>query len=693
MKTLFICEKPSVAQEISNFLEGTKKNENGYYVVTNQGDTTYITFAFGHLIRINNNEGEKWDLSNLPIFPSEFTFQPVSPTASKQLNIIKDLIDKSENIVISTDAGREGELIGREILEQYSRDWRRKKTVKRLWTSEALTKNVFDNESKNLKDIGKFDHIYFKAIARQQADWMVGINLTRHTTLKSNAGILSIGRVQTPILAMIVDRCKEVETFKKEFSYSLVFNSDKGGVFDSSISSKIQADIDKEVVRLKGEKLQVNSVQTGDVERIKCPSLHSLTTLQREANRKYGFTAQETLDLAQNLYEKYKCLSYPRTDSQHLAESSKELLKKILIAIGLNEYASRVDGLGKEIFDSSKLTDHHALIVLDRPQPSMSEKELKIYNLVLDKIVGFFLGDYKYKTTTVVGTVKDVEFKKTFRNVIEMGWRTSAEELEENEETGVKIDFREGELLEGKTETRRNETRPKKLFNEDLLLEKMEKLGLGTPATRHQIIKILEDRNYIFRDGKNLKDTVKGRSLIECKLGSEIISPEMTAEFEKKIESIANSKNLEDFLYDIKDFIRRELSQELMEVKDGLSSKQMAFLEKLKKEKGVKSIDLKNITKEEFIKTKEDIEEEGAVYCGCGDKVKEGEKAFFCPKCNLTVYKIVASKKIPRNAVKKLFLGEKVKVTGFTSKTGNKFDAFLVVKNNKVEFEFETKSK
>lgn len=694
MKEVIICEKPSVANDIFSYLKGKKQKENGYLSVINEGRETLITYTFGHLFKINNEEGTKWELDKLPIFPQKFTYDVVGGTAKRQFDTIKGLLKGAKRVIISTDAGREGELIAREVLEVYSPTWRKEFEVLRLWTSEALTQEVVTREMANLKDISKFDNIYFKALARQQADWLVGINITRDVTLRNNAGTLSVGRVQTPILSMIVSRCKEIEGFNKQFSYSLIYNGEKGGVFDSGIDSLNKEDIEKKLEALKGAFLKITSVEIGKEEKERCKELHSITTLQREANRIYGMTASRTLEVAQELYEKHKAITYPRTDSRYLAESSREMFKEILRKIGKSELVEKVDGIGKELFDNSKLTDHHALIVSNVAKDEFSIEERKIYMLIYERMMGFFMGNFVYKKVVVKGVVESVEFKKSFKRVISRGWKGKGEEEEEQgSEEELDLEFREGEIIKGACENRKNETKPPSHYTEDTLLKRMEKLGLGTPATRSDIIEKLISRSYISRDGKKLKDAVKGRSLIEYKSGSPLISPEMTSSMELEIESIENERDYKNFMDKNREYVKSEIGFGNTDaVQGGLSAKQISFLTGLSKEKGVKGININTAGRGDFERIKGQIEDEGAVMCKCGERVKEGEKAFYCPKCNITLYKEISGKKISRVVAKKIMKGEGVAVKGFISnKTGKPFDATLKIIEGKVSFVFEKK--
>jgi DNA topoisomerase-3 len=685
MTTLIICEKNSVAQEIASFVPGKTEVKNGYIEKKSNDNTYLITYTRGHLLKIANNQDEKWSLSTLPIFPDKFIYEAVNDFAKNQIEIIGRLLEKSQTIVVATDAGREGELIAREVLNKKSCKIKSGAKIYRLWTSEALSKEVYDREIKRIKPIKEYDAQFFKALARQHCDWMVGVNLTRETTLNNSAGLISVGRVQTPLLSIIVDRCIENRGFKKEISYTLCYKALKGGVFPSSLESKDKGDINSQINRIKDHPFTIRAVRVGEDEETRCPHLHSLTSLQREANRMYGYTAIKTLEIAQVLYEKYKCLSYPRTDSQHLAESSRAMVKSIMIKLNKEEYIALVDGVGREMFDDSKLTDHHALIPLSTIPEGAGYEEKNIYHLVRERLYGFFRGSYRFKKIRVECSMDEIEFKKTFVRVIDEGWK-QGKNKDENEEV-IETDFREGEVLNGELVARQNETKPPKLYSDDTILSRMEKLSLGTPATRAEIIRTLEVRGYVYRKGKNIISTPKGESLVKVKSSSDIIKPEMTSRLEQHIERIKTEQDYVDCCAQVKQFIKTELSNSSRGVKGGLSEKQIAFVTKIKKERGA-NVDIREITRDNFEETINKITEETKIICICGEEVKEGEKAYYCPKCKVGVYKIIAGKKITRGQAIKLYKGESVLVKGFRSKAGRAYDAKLKVKKGKIEFEF-----
>ena len=560
MTILILAEKPSQANDIAKAFKNCKRKE-GYIDCGNY----LITWAVGHLFEIDDEIApRKWELKTLPIFPEEFKLK-VSKGKSKQFKVIKELLKKADKVVIATDPGREGELIAREILLMAG--WKNWENTYRLWTSEALTPEVVKKALKNLKRAKDFDSLYYSALARQHADWIVGINLTRLVSLKSSdRSVWSVGRVQTPTLKLLVDREKEIESFKPEpywvikalfekegktFSGILVLNKkdlkafqDQPGEKDedqkqnfagSAIKDKnLALKIFKEIEKLNsGIVVKVEKRRKKELP----PLLHSLTTLQREANKLYGFSAQKTLSIAQKLYEHYKVISYPRTDSQHLAESNKPLVKEVLKKFGKEELLPAVDKVGKRVFNDAKLTDHHAIIPLENPPKDLKDEERKIYYLVWRKFVGAFMPVYEFETTTAFINVGNYTFVSRGKVDINLGWKALYKEKESKEEKLPPL--QKGEKVKKvKTLLEEKKTQPPPRYTEGSLLKLMEKLGLGTPATRAQIIETLKKRGYITVKGKNIVVSEKAKELIEKLKDLEIASPEMTAKWEKALENI-----------------------------------------------------------------------------------------------------------------------------------------------------------
>ncbi len=557
---VILTEKPSVAIDIASAI-GKFKKENGYVTV----DNYIITWAYGHLFDIDDSIApKKWSLNDLPIFPEKFVLKVKENGASKQYKIIKSVFSKAKECYIATDAGPEGELIAREIL--YNLSW--KGQIKRLWTSEALTKDVINRELKNLKDISNFDGIYYAALSRQHSDWLIGINFTRLITLiKNNKQVWSVGRVQTPTLKMIVSRDKEIENFIP-IPYGIVKSTFEIKTGEKYIGTLIN-DNDKkftpeeakklcEIIKTKTE-AQVLKVKKEE-KKESPPLLHSLTTLQREANSIFGYSAKKTLDIAQGLYETKKCISYPRTDSQHLANSSKSLVINILRKLDKQEFIEKVNTLGKRIFDDSKLTDHHALIPLDKEKNDFTVEEKNIYQLIYKRFISIFMPDYIYEAQEIITGVNNFKFSSKGRIEKQIGWRKlykikNKEQILPSVKQGETVKLIDTIWEEKKTE-------PPARYTEGTLLKEMEKLRLGTPATRAMIIDRLKQVKYIELNEKKLTSTNKGRELIETIKESQIASPNMTAEWEKQLIEIQKlNKNIESykkFISNIKEFIKKE---------------------------------------------------------------------------------------------------------------------------------------
>jgi len=555
---VILTEKPSVAKDIAKALGSYTQNKDhikaGEYV---------IVWAVGHLLEIDDSVApEKWDLESLPIFPEKFLYK----AKNKHFFAIKRILSQAKEVIVATDAGREGELIARLILLHSGwKDWDR---TYRLWTSKALTPEVVRKELRALKPIREFDSLFWSALARQHADWLVGINLTRAVSLKAGNGVWSVGRVQTPTLALIVKRTIERENFKPQpyFVIKGVFSKD-GRVYEALLVFKEKEErLSEEKARQILKELEKES--TGEIvfvqvekNREYAPLLFSLTSLQRAANEKFGWSASKTLAVAQRLYEELKCISYPRTDAQHLSEENKELVKEVLKKLGREDLVENVEKVGKRVFDDSKLTDHHAIIPLDRLPQSADENDRKLYELIKNRFFAVFMPPFEYLSFKVITKLGKYEFVSYGRKVLALGWR----KVEPLEETQPDLSFlRKGDRVKKeKVLAQKKFTEPPPAYTEGSLLKEMERLSLGTPATRASIIETLKERGYVFLKGKSLVASEKGKALIKFLEGRKIIQPEMTSEWEKKLESIytqrLGKKGYEEFLQEIKGFVKEEL--------------------------------------------------------------------------------------------------------------------------------------
>ena len=555
---VILTEKPSVARDIAKALGKYTHDKDhiraGEYV---------IVWAMGHLLEIDDSVApQRWDLESLPIFPEKFLYR----AKNSHFFAVKNVLAQAKEVIVATDAGREGELIARLIL--MNSGWKAWERTYRFWTSKALTPEVVRKELKALKPIKEFDSLFWSAIARQHADWLVGINLTRAVSLKAGNGVWSVGRVQTPTLALIVRRTIERENFKPQpyFVIKGVFSKDGKGyegllVFKEK-EERLSEERAKEIVK-EVEKESMGEVVAFQEEKKReyAPPLFSLTSLQRRANEKFGWSASKTLRIAQRLYEELKCISYPRTDAQHLSEENKGLVKEVLKKLGREDLIESVDKVGKRVFDDSKLTDHHAIIPLDRLPESANEDDKKLYELIKARFFAVFMPTFEYLSFKVITKLGKYEFLSYGRKILALGWR----KVEPLEETQPDLSFlRKGDRVKKeKVLAQKKFTEPPPAYTEGSLLKEMEKLSLGTPATRASIIETLKERGYIFLKGKSLIATEKGKALIKFLEGRKIIQPEMTSEWEKKLESIYTQKQgkrgYEEFLEGIKGFVKEEL--------------------------------------------------------------------------------------------------------------------------------------
>ena len=558
---LVIAEKPSVAISIAKVIGATKKKD-GYY----EGNGYRVSWCVGHLIQMANPDSydekyAKWNMADLPIIPSEYKYE-VSKSTKKQFSILKKLLNDKEveNVVNACDAGREGESIFRLVYNQANC----KKKMKRLWIS-SMEDSAIKDGFRNLKDGSYYDDLFESAKARAISDWLVGMNISRlySCLYKQN---YSVGRVQTPTLAMIVNRDDEISNFKKEKYYTVELSLDKFLLSTGRIDDKT---ITEQLINLVG-----NSIEITDVfqkEKITKPELpFDLTTLQRECNKYFGYSAKQTLDYAQSLYEK-KFITYPRTDSRCLTEDM--ITSVINNILGKNDFdTERI----KIVFNSKKVTDHHAIIPtvssLKEDISTLSESEAKVYRLITNKLhasVGYPLVE---NTTKIVAEFDGFEFSSSGKVIIDEGFTKYLKEYKtkKTEDTllpGVKV----GEVFEIRNkEVKEKYTSPPKHFTEDTLLKAMEvagndalekgieveRKGLGTPATRAGIIENLIFKGFIEREKKNLIATNKGISLVTI-VSDTFKSAETTAEWEMKLSDIANGKaNKDDFLKCIENEIR-----------------------------------------------------------------------------------------------------------------------------------------
>lgn len=593
-KSLVLTEKPSVGRDIAKLL-GCNQKGNGCFI----GSRYIVTWALGHLVTLADPEayGEKykqWRLEDLPMLPKDMELVVIKET-SKQYAAVKQLLRQPdvEELIIATDAGREGELVARWIIGKAG--W--KKPIKRLWISSQTDKAIREGFN-NLKPGKAYESLYAAAECRAQADWYVGLNVTRALTCKYNAQ-LSAGRVQTPTLALVVEREKEIQNFvpkgywtinARVQGFSLSWQ-DKGNgqnrMFDQKKAEQL-------VQKLRGHKGQVAEIKK-EAKREQPPQAYDLTELQRDANRKYGFSAKQTSSIMQQLYEQHKLVTYPRTDSRYLSEDIVPTLPERLktIAVGpYSELARRVLRTKitptKRLVDNSKVTDHHAIIPTEQTVflNKLSPEEAKIYDLIVHRFIAVLSPAFEYEQTTVKVEIQGELFTAKGKIVKQKGWRSvyegreAADEEADHEEQEQNLpdlqpkqtlEVLDLKLLPGKTKPPKRYTEatllsamehPGQRVNDEALRETLEKTsGLGTPATRADIIEKLFSSFYMERNGKEIVPTSKGIQLIGL-VPSELKSPELTAKWEQQLSEI--SKGREDrqrFIQGIKSYATQLVSE------------------------------------------------------------------------------------------------------------------------------------
>ena len=602
MKSLVLAEKPSVARDIARVL-GCSKKINGAI----EGNRYVVTWALGHLVTLADPEEydkkyKEWKLEDLPMMPKKMELVVIKQTAKQYHAVKTQLYRKDVNeIIIATDAGREGELVARWILEKSGC----RKPIKRLWISSVTDKAIKAGFS-SLKDGREYDTLYSAAWARAEADWLVGINATRALTCKYNAQ-LSCGRVQTPTLAMIEKREEEIRSFKPETYYGINLMAEGIRFTWQDKKSGSARSFSKERIETLKQKMQGAPLFIKEVEKkakkTYAPALYDLTELQRDANKKFGFSAKETLNIMQRLYENHKILTYPRTDSRYLSSDVIGTLKERLKACAVGPYKKMAGSLSmkpvkanKSFVDDKKVSDHHAIIPTEQfvQLEHLTNEERKIYDLVVRRFLAVLYPPFEYEQTTVKAGCEEEEFLAKGKIVLKEGWKEAYEGSwsdEEDEEQKGESALREQKLpnLEKGMQFSNNirieiitgTTRPPAHFNEATLLSAMENPvrymesrdaktvktlgetgGLGTVATRADIIDKLFHSFLMEKRGKEIFITSKGRQLLKL-VPEDLKKPELTADWENKLSKIAEGK-LKDkiFLSEIRIYAQ-ELTKEI----------------------------------------------------------------------------------------------------------------------------------
>ncbi len=582
-----IAEKPSVAREIADVL-GAKLKKNGYI----EGNGYQVTWTFGHLCSLKephdyNPAWKVWSYSSLPMLPQRFGIKLIeNETYKAQFQVIESLMQKADMIVNCGDAGQEGELIQRWVMQKA----RATCPVKRLWIS-SLTEEAIREGFNHLEDSSKFQHLYEAGLCRAIGDWLLGMNATRLYSLKYGGGytrdrkVLSIGRVQTPTLALIVNRQAEIDNFKPEPYWELktvyrtaTFNSTKG-------KFKVKEDGEKLLEVIKGNPFTVTDIVEKKGKEF-APRLYDLTSLQVDCNKRFGFSADETLKLIQSLYEK-KVTTYPRVDTTYLSDDIYPKVPSTLEGlVAYREFTAPLKGKklpkSKRVFDNSKVTDHHAIIPTGVQPAALSNAEKMVYDLVARRFIEQFYPDCEVSTTTVSGKVAEIDFKTSGKQILSPGWRvveqrettsapgSVAEEIEKSlsgDETpdkdgGAELKilprFEKGESGPHTPNLKETWTTPPKPYTEATLLRAMETAGkfvdneelrdalkengIGRPSTRAAIIETLFKRNYIRKERKNLYPTETGVSLIATIQEELLKSAELTGLWERKLRQIEHGE-------------------------------------------------------------------------------------------------------------------------------------------------------
>ena len=576
-----IAEKPSVARDIAAVLGATKRKD-GYI----EGNGYCVTWTYGHLCSLKephdyDSHLKAWRMGDIPIIPDKFGIKVMDDDGvKKQFAVIEKLFNEADEIVNCGDAGQEGEVIQRWVMQCA----KCKKPVKRLWIS-SLTEEAIREGFNNLYDASKFDTLYAAGCARAIGDWLLGINATRLYTINyaNGKGVLSVGRVQTPTLALVVKRQKEIENFVPQPYWELktvyrdVTFSVKQGRFDK------KEDAEKALTNIEGKPFEVTSVETKDGKE-NCPKLFDLTSLQVECNKRFGYSAEQTLKIIQSLYEK-KLTTYPRVDTTFLPNDIYPKVPQILA--GITPYKKFTEPLmGKKlrkqtsVFNDKKVTDHHAIIPTGKFFNNFTPEEKWVYDLVTRRFIAAFYPDCKVANTVVEGKSADVEFRVSGKVILEPGWRV----LFPNDKNDKKDDgdavlppFEKGESGPHSPSLAEKMTQPPKYDTEASLLRAMETAGktvddeelrdlmkengIGRPSTRAAIIETLFKRNYIVRDKKRILATPTGIELIDTIDNELLKSATLTGMWEKKMRDIEHGTySMETFMGELKDMVREVTS-------------------------------------------------------------------------------------------------------------------------------------
>ena len=572
-KTLVLAEKPSVGRELARVLKCSRKSD-GCLI----GDKYIVTWALGHLVTLADPEAygdeyKTWSLETLPMLPGKMKLEVIKQT-SKQYSIVKRQLRSSEvsSVIIATDAGREGELVARWIIEKSGV----KKPIKRLWISSQTDKAIKEGFQK-LRDGKEYYNLYMAAQARAEADWLVGLNVTRALTCKFNAQ-LSAGRVQTPTLALLVQRENEIKKFVPKEYYTI--EADIGKLFvswrskDGGLSTFDREKAERISKEIKGKPFKLTSLRSSDKQTY-APMLYDLTELQRDANKLYGYSPKQTLNIMQKLYEQHKALTYPRTDSRYLTDDIVPTLNERLRAVTIGDTKAAAEDIlrrklkiNKSCINNSKVSDHHAIIPTEQKVPmiSLSTEEKRIYNIVVKRFLACFMGPYKYKQIKAEFECESEKFTAGGKEEVSLGWKAvyssdysfddeDTADAQERKQILPKMKYSD-EFICKNTFVKSGKTKPPARYTEATLLSAMENPsrfvndknmkeylggGLGTPATRADIIEKLYSSFYVEKQGNSMVPTSKGVQLIDL-VPPDLKEPLLTAKWEQELEKISKGK-------------------------------------------------------------------------------------------------------------------------------------------------------
>lgn len=664
---LVIAEKPSVAKSIADVL-GALDRQDGYF----EGGGYLVSWCVGHLIELAEPESygeqwKKWTYGSLPVNPEHWQYE-IKEDTKEQYDVLYGLLHDSrvDEVVCATDAGREGELIFRLVYNMASC----KKPMKRLWIS-SMEESAIREGVENLKPGSDYDHLYHSALCRQEADWLVGINGTRLFTVLYGGKVLKVGRVQTPTLAMLVEREAKIMNFKKEQYFMAHILCGGVDAVTERIDNKTEAENVAGACR-NGQAL-VTSVEKEE-KTVSPPKLYDLTTLQRDANRLFGFTAKQTLEYTQSLYEKKMC-TYPRTDSQYLSDDMEQTAGNVIEAIFssiLFEENRMFNPDIKRVLNSKKVTDHHAIIptmeIAKADLAALPETERKILSLVANRLLCATGEKHLYETVKAELSCGGYTFTTSGKSVLKNGWKDfedafkrSFKATEEKEQEDKKLpELSEGQTFDGvQTKISEHYTTPPKHFTEDSLLSAMERAGnedmsddverkgLGTPATRADIIEKLVKDGFVKREKKQMLPTEDGMKLITV-LPDVVKSSKLTADWENALTLVAKGEmEREDFMADIE-----TMESDLIHTYHEVSDEQKKMFAQEQKVLGK---------------------------CpNCGGEVVKGKYGAFCKnKCGMNVSRIMGVA-LSDEQVESLLAGKKTLLKGITSKAGKKYDAYII---------------